>query len=107
MTTSDFDNLIATNCLTLSIFYATWCGACRVIEPTLERAASAWGEGLSLVRIDIDERSTRELVRRYNIVSVPTLILFNAGNILWRDSGVIPFERLSLALRSNHLAAEV
>jgi len=99
MKTSDFDNLIASDNLILVDFYATWCGACRAIDPTLERVALAMSDMVTVVHIDIDSKSTRELVRRYNIVSVPTLILFMRGERLWRESGVLSFERLCSVVR--------
>lgn len=99
MKTSDFDNLIASDNLILVDFYATWCGACRAIDPTLERVALAMSDMVTVVHIDIDSQSTRELVRRYNIVSVPTLMLFMRGERLWRESGVLSFERLCSVVR--------
>ncbi len=99
MTANDFDNIIASGRLTLVIFHASWCGACRAIEPVLERLSMAMGDGLVMLRIDIDRVSTYSVVRRYNIVSVPTLILFRQGKPLWRDSGVLSFEALRLAIR--------
>lgn len=99
MKTSDFDNLIASDNLILVDFYATWCGACRAIDPTLERVALAMSDMVTVVHIDIDSKSTRELVRRYNIVSVPTLMLFMRGERLWRESGVLSFERLCSVVR--------
>lgn len=99
MKTTDFDNIIAAERLILIDFYATWCGACRAIDPILDRTALAMSDSLTIVRIDIDTRSSHELVRRYNIVSVPTLMLFSRGERLWRESGVISFDRLSSLLR--------
>lgn len=104
MTTKDFDNIIASHRLTLIVFHASWCGACRAIDPALERLSLAMGDSLALFRIDIDKISTREVVRRYNIVSVPTLLLFSRGKLLWRESGVVSFEKLRLVIRRHQFA---
>ena len=82
-------------------FYATWCGACKAMDPTLDRVALALSECVTILRIDIGSSSSRELVRRYNIVAVPTLMLFFRGDILWRDSGIIAFDRLCHIVRRH------
>ncbi|MBO7282517.1 MAG: thioredoxin family protein, partial [Alistipes sp.] len=94
MRTSDFDRIINSERLMLVDFYATWCGACKAMDPTLDRVALALSDSVTILRIDISSSSSRELVRRYNIVAVPTLMLFFRGDILWRDSGIIAFDRL-------------
>ena len=99
MTISDFNNIISSRHLILIDFYANWCGACRAIDPALDRVAIAMGDCITLIRIDIDSISSYEIARRYNIVTVPTLILFQHGKPIWRESGVISYERLQLAMR--------
>lgn len=99
MNTSDFDKIIASEHLMLIDFYATWCGACRAIDPILDRIALSMSDIVTLVRIDTTTASSTELVRRYNIVAVPTLMLFFRGDVVWRNSGVLSFERLSATLR--------
>lgn len=106
MKTSDFDSIVATERLILIDFYATWCGACRIMDPTLDRVALAMSDMVTVVRIDISSASNSELVRRYNIVSVPTLMLFHRGEPIWRDSGVIAFDRLCTIIR-RHQTVEI
>ncbi len=100
MTTHDFEIIIASDSLTLADFYATWCGPCRAMHPTIERLAHS-NSDVNIVKIDIDYATHRELVARYNIVSVPTLILFRHGEVLWRDSGIVPYERLLSVVREH------
>lgn len=80
-------------------FYASWCGACRAIDPILDRIALSMSDIATIVRIDTTSASSAELVRRYNIVAVPTLMLFFRGEVVWRESGVIGYDRLSATLR--------
>ena len=100
MKTSDFDNIIsASDRLILIDFYATWCGACKAIDPTLDRVALALNDIVTMLRIDTVSNTNREIVERYNIVAVPTLILFRQGEILWRDSGIVNYDILAAAIR--------
>ena len=99
MRTSDFASIVTTERLILIDFYATWCGACRIMDPTLARVALAMSDMVTVVRIDISSASNSVLVRRYNIVSVPALMLFHRGEPIWRDSGVIAIDRLCAIIR--------
>ena len=106
MKSHDFDNLIASERLILIDFYATWCGACGAIDPVLDRVALSMSDMVKLVRIDTTSSSSFDLVRRYNIVALPTLILFSRGELLWRECGLISFDRLNSVIR-RHLFAHL
>lgn len=58
-------------------FYATWCGPCRMLAPVLEELAAERAGELTVGKVDVDDAP--ELAARYGIVSIPTLILFRAG----------------------------
>lgn len=102
MKTSDFDNLISAEGLVLIDFYAAWCGACGAIDDALNRVVHTMGDIVTLVRIDTTSPSSFDLVRRYNIVALPTLLLFHRGEVMWRECGVIGYERLAHVLRRYH-----
>ena len=106
MRTSDFDRIISSERLMLVDFYATWCGACKAMDPTLDRVALALSDIVTILRIDTSSSSSRELVRRYNIVSVPTLMLFFRGDTLWRDSGIVTYDRLCSVVRRHHIVGD-
>jgi thioredoxin 1 len=104
MKTSDFDYIISANDrLILIDFYASWCGACQAIDPTLDRVALALSDIVTMLRIDTTANTNREIVERYNIVSVPTLILFRDGEALWRNSGIIAYDKLCNAIRHHNI----
>lgn len=103
MRIEDFDTIISSDRLMLVDFYATWCGACRAMNYTLERVALAMSDITTILRIDITAANSQEIVRRYNIVSVPTLIIFMQGEPIWRMSGIISFERLCQIIRRQQL----
>ncbi|MEL7450066.1 MAG: thioredoxin [Pseudomonadota bacterium] len=58
-------------------FYADWCGPCRAVAPVVESVASDYAGRLDVRKVDID--SAQELAGRYNIRSIPTLIVFENG----------------------------
>lgn len=104
MTTNDFYSLIAQNDLTLVDFYATWCGPCKAMDPIIDRLSAILNKRATIIRIDIDRTEHREIVARYNIVAVPTFVLFRDGEIVWRESGVMPIERIENAIRRQEEA---
>lgn len=99
MRREDFDNIISAERLIIADFYASRSGACRAMNSTLDRVVFAMSEFTTLVRIDTSSHTSSELVRRYNISSVPTIMLFYRGDMLWRHSGIISFERLCSVIR--------
>jgi thioredoxin 2 len=68
-------------------FWAPWCGPCRMMAPTLERAAHERASTLQVAKINTDEQ--QELAGRFNIRSIPTLILFRDGREIARQSGAL------------------
>jgi thioredoxin 2 len=68
--------------------WATWCGPCRMVSPALERVATEMAEDLKLVKVDIDRSPA--LARRFDIQSVPTLLVLRDGQVVARQSGAAP-----------------
>ncbi len=83
-----FDEIINSTTPTLVDFYATWCGPCKMMSPLLEEVAKELGETTKIIKVDIEKNS--EAATQYGIRSVPTLILFKEGEIVWRQSGLPP-----------------
>lgn len=90
----DFDKLIWRDSLMLVDFFAGWCGPCRMMHPIIDRFEEEMRGRVEVYKIDIDNREMADVIHRYNILSVPTLIFFRRGEILWRESGCIPYEQL-------------
>ncbi len=80
-----FHDLIHGDKPVLVDFYADWCGPCKVQAPILKQLADRTNDGLRIVKIDIDR--SRAAATKYQIQSVPTLILFSKGKVVWRKSG--------------------
>ena len=68
-------------------FFATWCGPCKMMGPVLAELKQRFGDRLRIIKLDIDNPANAESVRRYGVRSVPTLMLFRRGELLWRESG--------------------
>ena len=68
-------------------FFATWCQLCKMIHPILEQVKEVLGDRIRIIKVDVDKY--RVTANRYGIQSVPTLMLFRQGEVLWRTSGVV------------------
>ena len=93
----DMDKIIWRDALTFVDFFASWCGPCRMMHPVVDRLQKEMNGRLDVYKIDIDDRSMADFVNRYRIASVPTLIIFRRGEILWRRSGLIGYVQLEEA----------
>lgn len=84
-----FEDIIQGNTLVFVDFFATWCGPCKMMHPVLEDLKKQLGERVKIVKIDIDSPVNRQLVNSYQVQAVPTLMLFKAGKMVWRQSGAM------------------
>ncbi|WP_024736301.1 thioredoxin [Enterocloster asparagiformis] len=76
-------------------FFATWCGPCKMLAPVLEKAAEEL-TNVQFYKVDIDEEM--ELANQYKIMTVPTLLFFKGGKLVFQNSGVINRKQLESML---------
>jgi thioredoxin 1 len=81
-----FENIINDLRPVIIDFYATWCGPCKMQAPVLKEVASEFGDRIRVIKIDVDQNN--EIAGRYQIRSVPTLMIFQHGEIKYKQSGV-------------------
>jgi thioredoxin 1 len=87
---SNFETIIQSEKPVLIDFFATWCGPCQMLSPVLKQVKDNLGERVSILKIDVDKN--QQIASKYQVRGVPTMILFQNGKQLWRQSGVLSKE---------------
>jgi thioredoxin 1 len=87
---SAFNQIIQSETPVLVDFFATWCGPCQMLAPILKQVKDHLGDTVSIIKIDVDKN--QQIASQYQVRGVPTLILFQNGKQLWRQSGVLSKE---------------
>ena len=77
-------------------FWAPWCGPCRVVGPVLEEIAAEKGDALQVVKLNIDENP--QTAAAFDVLSIPTMILFKGGQPVKRVVGAYPKRKLEAEL---------
>ena len=80
-------------------FYADWCGPCKTMAPILEQVAASNSGKVKVIKVDVDKNQA--VANQYRIQGIPTLILFKNGQVLWRQSGVVPASQINQALQQH------
>ena len=93
-----FQDIIAGDTPVLVDFFAEWCGPCKMIKTVLEELKKKMGNKIIILKIDIDKNIS--LSSEYRIQSVPTLVLWKQGEIIWRQSGALSLNELEQVLSS-------
>jgi thioredoxin 1 len=82
-----FSEIIQGDTPVLVDFFADWCGPCKMMPPILKELKKRMGDSIHILKIDTEKNP--EAAFRYQVRSIPTLILFKKGKILWQQAGVI------------------
>ena len=82
----NFDSIINENRPVIVDFHAVWCGPCKTQSPILKQLAEELGERVKVIKIDVDQNPM--IASRYQIQSLPTLIIFKNGEIKHKQAGV-------------------
>jgi len=97
---STFSELINSETPVLVDFYADWCAPCKMMPPILREVKDKLGDKIRIIKIDTERN--QELSIKYQIRSIPTVMLFKNGTIQWQNSGVLPANQL-ISTISNYL----
>jgi thioredoxin 1 len=89
---TSFSEVIQSDKPVLVDFFATWCGPCKMMSPILHEVKTAVGDKITILKIDVDKNP--EVSSQFQVQSVPTLILFKQGKVMWRQSGVVQAREL-------------
>ncbi len=96
VTADDFDSVVASDTPTLVDFWAEWCGPCHAVAPILEELAGEHADRLTIAKLNVDENQAIAL--DYEVMSIPTLVIFKDGVEKKRLVGAQPKEHIEAAL---------
>lgn len=79
-------------------FHATWCSPCKMLAPVVDAVSANFENEIRLLKVDID--NNKPITSYYGIHSVPTLMIFKKGDILWHHAGIISPVELAQTIKS-------
>jgi len=89
ITTDTFDQVISSAQKPVLVdFWASWCGPCRALGPTVEKISESMADKIDVYKCNVDENG--DLAMRYGVMSIPTLILFKGGEVAHTIVGAAP-----------------
>jgi thioredoxin 1 len=96
---ANFNNMIAGNTPVLVDFYADWCAPCKMMTPALHQVKKQMGDRLKIIKINVDENPS--VAARYQIRSIPTVMLFKNGEMKWNGVGVLQSNQLLQVIQQH------
>ena len=98
-TDANFEELaLKTDKPVLVDFWAAWCGPCRMVGPVIEEISNEYSDKAVVGKVDID--SNQEYAAKYGVRNIPTVLVFNKGEIVTRQVGVAPKNTYTEAIDS-------
>ncbi|MBI9098285.1 MAG: thioredoxin [Spirochaetaceae bacterium] len=94
-----FHELINNGKPVLVDFYADWCGPCKMVSPVIKQIAREYRGKMITVKVDTDKKQA--IAVKYNISSIPTIMMFYKGKSIMRLQGAHPYESIKQSIETN------
>lgn len=99
VTDQTFNDFLNTDKTVLVDFYADWCGPCKMLSPLVEEVAVEYADRLTVGKLDVD--ANPEVVGKYGVMSMPTLLFFRNGQVVGQHIGYLPKAQLSTVVEQQ------
>lgn len=100
VTDSDFDTAVLGSSTPVFVdFWAPWCGPCRIIGPVVEELAPEYEGKVVMTKINVDDNP--QVAQKYQVTSIPTLMMFKDGKVVDRTMGAMPKTELQKFIQRN------
>ena len=99
VTDANFEETIKKNKLVFVDFWANWCGPCRALAPTVVELAKEYSGKVVVGKLDVDENP--EVAQRFQVFSIPTMIIFKNGSEAERLVGLCPKNKITETLKKH------
>ena len=100
VTTDNFkDEVLQSDVPVLVDFWAEWCMPCKMIAPILDEMSNEYDGKLKIGKLNVDEQG--DIAAEYNIVSIPTLLLFDKGEVVNQQVGAVPRPKIEEIVKGH------
>ena len=98
VTNTNFQDLLAGDKPLMVDFWATWCGPCRILSPTVDEIADEYADRITVAKCNVDD--AEEIAMQYRIMSIPTLLFFKGGEVVDKRVGVVSKDEIVSIINS-------
>ncbi|MBQ3722385.1 MAG: thioredoxin [Bacteroidales bacterium] len=98
ITNTNFEELVAGDKPVMIDFWATWCGPCRILSPTVDEIADEYADKITVAKCNVDD--AEEIAMQFRIMSIPTLIFLKNGEVVDKRVGVVSKDEIVSIINS-------
>ena len=98
VTNTNFQDLLAGDKPLMVDFWATWCGPCRILSPTVDEIAEEYADRITVAKCNVDD--AEDIAMQFRIMSIPTLIFLKNGEVVDKRVGVVSKDEIVSIINS-------